>query len=143
MKTLLKFILNNVEFLYLNPAYRFTDSKNRGLSEIDASISLTSDVLRWNIINDRGQIYFTVVPLSSAKNSFWLSLVRQYLEGGNEIQVVAPVDEANWLSSNLPRVERLFSDESQIARICDELVALREANARKRSASYRRLTTES
>lgn len=41
MKTLLEFIIRYVDFLYLNPAYRFTDSRNRGIAEIDAPISLT------------------------------------------------------------------------------------------------------
>lgn len=117
MKTLLDFILHNVEVLYLNPTYRFTNSKQRALCETDASISLTGDALRWTITNDRGQIYFTVVPLESVKNWFWLSLIRQYLQGGDEIQVVAPLDDANWHQIISTASSNCFQRMSHISRV--------------------------
>jgi hypothetical protein len=133
MKTLLQFIIQYAEFLYLNPAYRFTDSKNRGLADIDASISLTGERLRWEITNDRGQIYFAAVPLpqQSPENWFWLSLIRQYLEGGEDTGRGAPIEQASWLSNNLGRVEQMFADDPTSTRICEELVALRRSNSYK------------
>jgi len=56
MKTLPEFIVRYAQVLYLNPAYRFNDSRTRGLADIDASSSISSDQLRWDIANDRGQI---------------------------------------------------------------------------------------
>lgn len=133
MKTLLEFIIQYVDFLYLNPAYRFTNSRNRGLADIDASISLTGERLQWNITNDRGQIHFAAVPIPqvSADNWFWLSLIRQYLEGGDDTGAGSPAEEASWLSSNLSRVQQLFADDSTAARSCEELVALRRSNSYK------------
>jgi hypothetical protein len=133
VKTLLEFIIKHIEFLYLNPSYRFTDSRNRGLADIDAAISITGERLTWTIANDRGQILFSVVPvpLLSADNWFWLPLIRQYLEGGDDTGAGSPVEQANWLSNNLSRVEQLFADDSTAARSCEELVALRRSNSYK------------
>ena len=133
MKTLLEFIIKHIEFLYLNPSYRFTDSNNRGLADIDASIALTGERLTWTITNDRGQILFAVAPIPNvnADNWFWLALIRQYLDGGDDTGAGSPVEQANWLSNNLSRVEQLFTDESTAARSCEELVALRRANSYK------------
>jgi len=133
VKTLLEFFIKHIEFLYLNPSYRFTDSRNRGLADIDAAISITGERLTWTIANDRGQILFSVVPvpLLSADNWFWLPLIRQYLEGGDDTGAGSPVEQANWLSNNLSRVEQLFADDSTAARSCEELVALRRSNSYK------------
>ena len=133
MKTLLEFIIQYAQILYLNPAYRFTDSRTRGLADIDASVSISSDLLRWNITNDRGQIDFAVVPLHhpDADNWFWLSLIRQHLEGGKDTAQGSAHDLANWLSRNLPEVESLFTDEATSVRSCTELVKLRRSNSSK------------
>jgi hypothetical protein len=132
MKTLLEFIVDYVSFLYLNPRYRITDSSNRGLVDIDASISFSSDQLRWDVVNDRGIIYFAAVPLlQEGSDWFALSLIRQYLEGGGA-EASQPQDQANWLSANLNRVEQLFTDNQSAARVCDELASLRLSNSSKR-----------
>lgn len=134
MKTLLEFVLRYADFLYLNPTYRITDSRTRGLADIDASISFTGEVLRWDLVNDRGQIYFTGAPThqGSAHNWFAVSLIRQYLEGGEDTGAAAPVDQANWLGANLVRIEQLFADEATSLRICEELAALRRSNSSKK-----------
>jgi hypothetical protein len=133
MKTLLEFIVQYVQFLYLNPAYRFTDSKNRGLAEIDASITLTGEQIGCDIVNERGRIYFAVVPVrrKNAENWFWLSLIQQYLEGGDDTGLGTPIKQAEWLSNNLSRVEQLFADDSTTDRVCEELIALRRSNSYK------------
>jgi hypothetical protein len=111
MKTLLEFILQYGEFLHLNPEYRITDSKTRGLADIDASISFTSQRLRWDVVNDQGQIYFAAVPTlqGAADNWFSISLIRQYLDGGDDTGAQSPVGQAAWLSANVNRVEELFA----------------------------------
>lgn len=133
MKTLLEFIVGYASFLYLNPKYRITDSSNRGLAEIDASIMFSSEVLKWNIVNDRGIIYFVAVPVLQAHpDEFALSLIRQYLGRGDDAGQIQPVDQANWLSQNLNDVEELFADKPTTARVCDELAVLRRSNSSKR-----------
>ncbi|UXA07221.1 hypothetical protein KXD96_03415 [Mycobacterium sp. SMC-2] len=134
MKTLLEFILQYVGFLYLNPEYRITDSSNRGLADIDASISFTGERLRWDVVNDRGQIYFSAVPIfqGGADSWFAISLIRQYLEGGEDTGAASPVDQANWLSANLERVNQLFADEPTSVRTAEALVALRRSNSSKK-----------
>lgn len=108
MEKLLEFATQYLQVLYLNPAYRFTDSKTCGLADIDASISLSSDTLRWDITNDRGQIDVAVVPLQFANddNWFWLSLIRQYLNGSQAAaEGGSDRDSSAWLSLNLDEVE--------------------------------------
>ena len=133
MKTLLEFIVQYVGFLYLNPRYRVTDSSTRGLADIDASISFSSEPLKWDVVNDRGRIYFAAVPLfqKGVDNWFALPLIRQYLEGGDDTGAGSPIDQANWLSKNLERVEEIFANEPTSARVCEELVALRRSNSYK------------
>lgn len=133
MKTLLEFIVRYGSFLYLNPKYRITDSSNRGLAEIDASISFSSEVLKWNIVNDRGIINFVAVPASQADpDGFALSLIRQYLERSDELGGSQAVDQANWLAQNLHRVEELFAEKPNASRVCDALADLRLSNSSKR-----------
>lgn len=114
MKTLLEFIIQYVGILYLNPKYRITNSSNRGLPDIDASISFTGDQLRWDVVNDRGLINFIAVPALQTTSDDWfaLPLIRQYLEGGDDTGASDATDQANWLSANLQRVEELFADQS-------------------------------
>lgn len=133
MKTLLEFIVRYVGFLYLNPRYSITDSTTRGLADIDASISFSSGQIRWDVVNDRGIIYFAAVPLfQDDSDSFSLSLIRQYLEHSDEAGRDQAVDQANWLSQNLHQVEELFASKPNAARVCDELAKLRLSNSSKR-----------
>ena|ERR1700761_1668294 len=134
MKTLLEFILQYVGFLYLDPKYRITDSTTRGLPEIDASVSFTGEQLRWDVINDRGLIYFAAVPSIQKGTDDWFAvpLIRQYLEGGDAAGAGSPTEEANWLSTNLKRVEGLFAGEEAAGRAREELVALRLSNSSKK-----------
>lgn len=133
MKTLLEFIVRYGSVLYLNPKYRITDSSNRGLADIDASISFSSEVLKWDVVNDRGIIYFVAVPvLQDGSDWFALSLIRQYLEESDDTGPIQPVDQANWLSQNLNEVEGLFADKPTASRVCDELDTLRLSNSSKR-----------
>ncbi|GFG98585.1 hypothetical protein [Mycobacterium timonense] len=134
MKTLLEFIIQYVGILYLNPKYRITNSSNRGLPDIDASISFTGDQLRWDVVNDRGLINFIAVPALQTTSDDWfaLPLIRQYLEGGDDTGASDATDQANWLSANLQRVEELFADQSAATGVCEELVTLRRSNSSKK-----------
>ena len=134
MKTLLQFIVQYAGFLYLNPNYRITDSSTRGLPDIDASVSFSGDRLKWEIVNDRGSIYFVAVPLfqNSGDDWFALPLIRQYLEGGDDVGAGSPADQASWLSSNLGRVEQLLTDESTSVDVREGLAALRLSNSSKK-----------
>ena len=134
MKTLLVFVVQYVGFLYLNPTYRITDSSTRGLADIDASMSFTSERLKWDVVNDRGIICFTAVPIRQTASDDWfaLALIGQYLDGDEGAGARSPVEQADWLSANLNRVEQLFVDESTAAHVCDELAALRRSNSSKK-----------
>ncbi len=133
MRKLLEFVVYYLQVLYLNPSYRFSDSTNRGLADVDASVTLSSEVLRWVVTNDRGQFDLTVYPVRFAgdDNWFWLSLIRQYLDGGTDAEQGSIVDQIVWLSENLGRIEQLFSDEVKAPAACADLVALRQSNAYK------------
>lgn len=134
MKTLLEFIVQYAGLLYLNPNYRIIDSSTRGLTDIDASVSFASDELKWDVVNERGRIYFAAVPivLGSAANWFTISLIREYLEGGEDTGADSPVDQANWLSANLNRIEQIFADGPTSMRVSEELIALRGSNSSKK-----------
>ncbi|MGO9548120.1 hypothetical protein [Mycobacterium sp.] len=130
MKTLLEFYLKNFEFLYLDPRYRITDSSTSGVAAINASLTLTGPVVSWQLTNDRGQILFDVAPtkLSAAENWFRVSIIREYLDGYDERNVVSPTEAAIWIRDNRDRIDELFSDSSA-AESCQALTALENAKA--------------
>lgn len=132
MKTLLEFYLRYLDFIYLNPDYRITNSRTSGSDTINASLTLTGPTLSWQFTNDRGQILFDVAPtkLASADNWFRASIVRQYLDGYDETNVVSPAETASWIRDNVGRIEALFVDSSA-TQSCKELAALEETNALK------------
>ncbi|BBU24753.1 hypothetical protein [Mycobacterium xenopi] len=131
MKALLEYFLAYFEFLYLDPRYRITDSSTRGLAAIDASLRLTGPTLSWNLTNDRGQMQLTVAPteLATPENWFWVSLIRQHLNGDDEIEYLSTAEEIEWARENSGRIEQLFSDSSAIAKNCEALRTLRQFNA--------------
>jgi hypothetical protein len=73
-KTLREFIDRYAQVLYLNPAYRFTDSRTRGLADIDASVSISNDHLRWEIANDRSNRNYRYAAAISERRKLVLAL---------------------------------------------------------------------
>lgn len=133
MKTLLEFFVEHFGFLYLDPDYRITDSRTSGAPTIDAGLTLTGPVINWSIHNNRGQIGFGVAPTAladSPDNWFRISVIRQYLDGFDEMNVVQPSDTVTWARNNVGRIEELFSS-TNAARSCEELIALEKALADK------------
>ncbi|WP_102141308.1 hypothetical protein [Mycobacterium hubeiense] len=132
MRALLEFFLKYLDFLYLDPQYRIVDSKTGG-ERINASLKVQGTDLTWSVVNDRGQMQLSVSPtrLSTSDSWFWISLIRQYVEGHDEIQYLPVVEEIEWARANLDPIARLFSDPSTVEATCDALRALRRANADK------------
>ncbi|SHQ27625.1 Uncharacterised protein [Mycobacteroides abscessus subsp. bolletii] len=133
MKTLLEFYLRHLEFLYLDPRYRITNSRTTGVATNNASLVLTGPVLSWSIANDRGQIQFDVAPTARADSGdswFRISLVRQFMDGVDESAPVSVDATVFWIRENLERIEELFSD-ANVNRSCEELINLARALADK------------
>jgi hypothetical protein len=65
--------------------------------------------------------------LLSRENWFWLSVIRQYLDGDED--TVLDDGGVTWLRSNIARIEQLFADRMIAARSCETLNALKEAIA--------------
>ncbi|WP_235216002.1 hypothetical protein [Mycobacterium kyorinense] len=80
--------------------------------------------------NNRGQFELTVAPTdrATAENWFWVSLVKQYLDGDDEIEYLSAAKEIEWLRKNSSRVEQLFSDKS-VDTACETLRTLRQFNS--------------
>jgi hypothetical protein len=133
MTTLLEFYLKYMDFLYLDPRYRITDSRTTGVATNGASLTLTSPITSWDLVNDRGRILFSIAPTKLAgepRNWFRLSIIRQYLDDFDETNRVSPAQAVTWARDNRDRIEELFSDASASAS-CDALTALENANAVK------------
>lgn len=129
MKRLLEFYVLYFEMFYLDPRYRISDSKTSGSADSDASIVLTGPVLSWRFVNNRGQFQLAVAPtqLLARENWFWLSVIRQHLDGDED--TVLDRGSIEWLNNNIDRIERLFENSTSAAQSCDALNALKEANA--------------
>lgn len=136
MKTLLAILYNHFEFLYLDPRYRITDSSTSGAATNDATLRLTSPLMSFWFSNDRGQVFCDVAPTKadSTKNWFYIPLVRQYLAGSDDTEVLPVAETAVWIRDNLSRIEALFTDEA-VASSCEEMSALRKAMADKNFGS--------
>jgi hypothetical protein len=132
MKTLLAFFYNNLEFLYLDPRYRITNSTTAGRADDRATLTITGPVLTVGLDIDRQQVSFVVAPteLLTPQNWFRVPMVRQFLDGYDESQNVPAKETAAWLRDNVARVEALF-DGSVAAESVAQLAALRKANADK------------
>jgi hypothetical protein len=133
MTTLLEFYLKYLDFLYLDPRYRITDSSTTGVATNDASLTLTGSTTTWQITNDRGQILFYFAPTKFASepdNWFRLGIIRQYLDNYDETNRVSPTEAAAWARDNRGRIDELFSDAAA-ANSCQALTALENANAEK------------
>ena len=119
------------DVFYLNPSYRISDSSTTGSSTADASIVISGPNLAWRLVNNRGRFQIALAPnnLISRENWFWLSVVRQYLDGDED----TALDAAGilWLRDNLGRIEELFADEAAAVRSLDELRGLEDAIAER------------
>jgi hypothetical protein len=133
MTKLLESLIEYLAVVYLNPAYRITDSTSTGSATANASLRFTGEILSWRLNNDRGQIRLVVAPtkLASVEHWFRLTSVRQFLDGIEEQGTMLTDELASWLSANIGRVEDLFSNETTAARSCEALIALEEAKATK------------
>jgi hypothetical protein len=133
MTTLLEFFTKYLDFLYLDPRYRITNSSTSGVATNDASLTLTGPETTWQIANDRGQILFSVAPTELAndpRNWFRLSIVRQYLDNYDETNTVPLPAAVAWIHDNTSRIDELFSDASA-EESCRALTVLENANAEK------------
>lgn len=133
MKTLLEYFLRHFEVLYLDPRYRITNSRSRGLPAIDAFLELTGPILSWNLSNNRGRIELTVAPtkLATTENWFWVSLLKQYIDAEPEIDYLSAAEEIDWARENMDRIEQIFSNASALDEVCKELRGLRQSNSDK------------
>jgi hypothetical protein len=128
VKALLEFYVRYVDFLYLDSRYRFTDSKADG---VNASLRVTGPSLTWLIANDRGQIQLSIGPTCLPGNGFWISLIKQYLDGSKDIQYLPAIEEIEWARENIDQIDHLFSASSNVESTCGALRALLRSNAEK------------
>jgi hypothetical protein len=91
------------------------------------------------LANDKGQILLDVAPteLVAPENWFRISLIKQHLNGDDEIEHVSAADEIEWVRQNGSRVEQLFSDAATLETTCTTLRALRRSNANKYWSRWR------
>jgi hypothetical protein len=128
LKALLEFYVKYFEFLYLDPRYRFTDSKTDG---VNASLTVTGPSVTWSIANDRDQIQLSIGPTCLPGNRFWISLIKQYVNESDDIQYLPAAEEIEWARMNIARIDDLFSPSSDLEATCGELRALLRSNAEK------------
>ena len=133
MKTLLEYLLKYFDVLYLDPRYRITNSSTTGVASNNASLTITGPILSWQLTNDRGQFLLAVAPtaLATPDNWFTVSLIKQYLNGQDEVDYLTAADEIAWIRENGERAEELLSDASTIETVCETLRSLRRSNANK------------
>jgi hypothetical protein len=128
VKKLLEVFLRHFEFLYADPRYRFTDSRTQAPN---AWLAVSGPDLTWWITLDRGQLELSVAPTRLPGDSFWISLVRQYVRGDDDIRYLSAIEEIDWARVNLGQIEELFSEASDVESITCALADLRRKNGEK------------
>ncbi|MCV7171251.1 hypothetical protein H7I41_15150 [Mycobacterium manitobense] len=129
MKKLLEIFLRHFEFLYADPRYRFTDSRTHAPN---ASLTVSGPDVTWWITLDRGQLELSVAPTRLPGDSYWISLIRQYVRGDDDIRYLSAADEIDWARENVEQIERLFSEASDVEAVTHTLAGLRRENGEKR-----------
>jgi hypothetical protein len=111
MNNLSEYFLKYFEVLYLDPRYHITNSSTSGVASNNASLTITGPILSWGLTNGSGQFILGVAPtaLATSDNWFRVSLIKQYLNGQDEIEYSAATIET----------------------ICDTLRSLRRSNANR------------
>jgi hypothetical protein len=128
VKKLLEVFLRHFEFLYADPRYRFTDSRTHAPN---AWLAVSGPDLTWWITLDRGQLELSVSPTRLPGDSFWISLIRQYLEGDDDIRYLSAAETIDWARENVGQIERLFSEASDVESITHALADRRRRNGEK------------
>jgi hypothetical protein len=133
VKTLLAYLCNHFDFLYLNPQYRITDSGAGGNATDTATLRFSGPLASFWFSNERGRIFCDVAPtkLASQENWFRIPIVRQYLDGLEEANAISAKEAADWVRENFARIEDLFTDEA-VGRSCEEMTSLERISAQKR-----------
>jgi hypothetical protein len=129
VKKLLEIFLRHFEFIYAEPRYRFTDSRTHAPN---ASLTVSGPDVTWWITLDRGQLELSVSPTRLPGDSFWISLIRQYVRGDDDIRYLSAAEEIEWAQTNLEQIERLFSEASDVEAVTHALADLRRKNGEKR-----------
>lgn len=114
MTELLQILISWLSFLYVDGRYRFCDSSVSDSFGGDAALTLTSDLLRWRLVRDRGQVFLDCQPVGE-DDTLWYStdlLVR--LLTGEKVES-AELDEptAKWIEGNLANIEGRFTAASR------------------------------
>lgn len=110
MEDILRYLMKNCSFLYSPNQFRFVDS---GSSESfgNAFLVLEHDDLRLQFVKDRGQIFLDFQPKSKKNKSNWFSIdiVKQLITGKIEPSAEMDSEKAEFLKTNLDKIEKLFS----------------------------------
>ncbi|NVM16748.1 MAG: hypothetical protein HWN80_03465 [Candidatus Lokiarchaeota archaeon] len=123
MEEILRYLMKHCSFLYSPNQFRFVDS---GSSESfgNAFLVLEHEGLRLQFVKDRGQIFLDFQPTSKNHKADWFSIdiVKQMVTGKIETSAEMDSKKAEFLKTNLDKIEQLFS----IANIESTIKKLRE-----------------
>lgn len=128
MKQLLEFFLRYFAFLYDDPRNRITDCRYHAPN---AALTVTGPILVWRIALDRGQLQLSVGPSQLPNQGFWMSAIRQYLDGADDMRSMSAPEAIEWASGNVEELEELFSDRATVQNTCDRLEQLLRSNSEK------------
>ena len=128
MKPLLEFYIGYFDFLYQDSRYRFTDSSTDGTN---ASLTVTGPDLTWLIAMEKGQPQLSISPTRLPEQGYWISLIRQYIYGNDDIHYLPANEEIEWARANIRDIEELVSDTSNLEGTCNKLQSLLRSNAEK------------
>lgn len=81
-----------------------------------------------------------VAPTEAAAWNDWfrVSLIKQYLNGEDEIEYLTAADEMEWVRENVDRIEQSFADGPTIDTTCESLKPLRRSNANRYWTDWRK-----
>lgn len=132
MDEILKFLLNDLSFVYKIHEFRIVNSKSSNTFGGEGYLILRSNSLEMRIVNDRGQLFLDFRHVSGKSTSDWYSidLVNQLLTGN--IRETAEMDGqyVSFLSEFLPEIVSVF-DPTKIENTVSNLKKLKVVRAKR------------
>jgi len=109
MEEILRYLMKYCSFLYSPNRFRFVDSGSSD-SFGNAFLVLEHEELRLQFVKDRGQIFLDFQHTSKNHKDDWFSIdiVKQMVTGKIEPSAEMDSEKAEFLKTNLDRIEQLF-----------------------------------
>jgi hypothetical protein len=123
---ILRYLVDYMAFIWGTHRYRISDSQVFESFGGDAWLDISSDAVRLRFINDRGQLFLDVQPVSAGDREWYsIDVVRRHLTGQVPASgALLDADHGAFLQENFAAIENLVADHENWPATAAELERL-------------------